>query len=89
MTQPTEYKYINDKIKKEWGYEISYQLAGLPQTCRIICKPTKGERRGVYQTRTGLSSGLHSFYDARDEHDAGRAVQQMLEEALTEIRKLK
>ncbi|VVB80429.1 Uncharacterised protein [uncultured archaeon] len=89
MVNPNGYKYLYDKRTNTWGYEIGYEHSGNPHVCRIICRPTKGERRGVYQTRTGTPNGLHSFFDAKDDNDAGRAMQQMLEEALVEIRKLK
>lgn len=86
MAQPTEYRYINNTITKEYGYEILFNLNGNPQTCKIVCKPTKENRFGIYQTRTNCPRGLYSFYDATNEKEAAATVQSMLDELLTEIR---
>jgi len=90
MAQPTDYKYINSKDEKnpEWGYEVSYMLKGAPQTCRIICKPLKNNRMGIYETRTNCERAIYSFYNAKNEHEAGSAMQRILDEALTEIRRI-
>lgn len=87
MAHPTDYKYINDERTGEFGYEITYQIGENTEVCRIVSKPTKNNRRGVYQTRTG--KGLHSFFDAENEEEAGNVLQEMLDEALTEIRMTK
>lgn len=89
MAQPIDYKYLHDKIMNEWGYEISYKIGDIVHTCRILCKPKKDSRTGVYQTRTDSNRAIYSFYDAKDEREAGTVAQHMLEEILSDIRKLK
>ena len=88
MVNPNDYKYLYDSKTGLWGYEIGYEHEG-QQVCRVFCKPIKGGRRGVYKTRTGTSRALEEFYDAKEDHDAGRAAQKMLDDVLTEIRRLK
>lgn len=89
MAQPTDYKYIHDKEADEWGYEVSYRARGISHTCKILSKPQKDNRRGVYQTRTDCDRAIYSFFGARDDKEAGTIAQQMLEDMLTEIRRLK
>ena len=88
MAQPTDYQYLHDKEADEWGYKIGYRINGINHSCKILSKPQKNNRRGVYQTRTDCDRAIYSFFGAKDDQEAGIVAQQMLEDMLAEIRKL-